>query len=303
MIPEDPRPHYTQPVRSLSQADCEPLVRLALAEDTPDGDPTSEAVFPESERRSARIVARESGVLCGLPVVDSLCAVYAETTGTEAPKIQPHRNDGETFDRGDALLELSGTLRAILRLERPMLNFLQYLSGISTSTAAAVSRAGADIAVLDTRKTLPGYRRLAKYAVYCGGGTNHRIHLSDMAMIKDNHVAAAGSVSAAIRRIREHKPGLPLDVEVDRLEQLKEALELEPEVVLLDNMNAQQVGEAVKLVQQATARGKRAPFIEVSGGWKPEQLSELHGLGKLGVSMGYLTHTTRFLDLSLEMDE
>lgn len=302
MMPEDPRPHYTHPVRSLSAADCEPLVRLALAEDTPDGDPTSEAIFPATERCSARIVAREAGVLCGLPLMQSLCTVYAETTGTEAPDIRPRRTDGETFDKGDVLLELSGTLRAILRLERPMLNFLQYLSGISTTTAAAVSRAGADIAVLDTRKTLPGYRRLAKYAVYCGGGTNHRIHLSDMAMIKDNHVAAAGGVSAAIRRIREHKPGLPMDVEVDRLEQLREALELEPEVVLLDNMDAKQVAEAIDLVRSAVAAGKRAPFIEVSGGWRPDQLSQLHGLGKLGVSMGYLTHTTRFLDLSLEMD-
>ena len=305
---EDARPHYTTPVRNIIRADCEELIRLALHEDAPDGwpaaDPTTEAIFAADRQARARLVPRESGVLCGVPVVEILCAMYAEQTAGQAAalQLQMHCRDGQRFAPGDTLLELAGPLRSLLRLERPILNFLQYLSGIATSTAQVVAAAGPDIAVLDTRKTLPGYRRLAKYAVYCGGGTNHRIHLSDMAMIKDNHVAAAGSIERAVAAVRESFPDLPLNVEVDTLEQLALVLPLEPEVVLLDNMRRESVAAALTRVRDYAAGGGRAPFVELSGGWKPEELPQLHGLGKLGVSMGYLTHTTRFLDLSLEMD-
>ena len=269
---------------------------MALLEDAPGGDRTSLAIFGPQEQAAGRFLPRESGIICGLEVVRHLLAIYGSEFGAPvqfAPQIQ----DGVRFHAGQTLATIRGPLRDVLRLERIILNFLQYLSGIATSTARAVELAGADVAILDTRKTLPGYRRLAKYAVYCGGGTNHRIHLSDMAMIKDNHIAAAGSVQAAIQRVRDRFPDLPLNVEVDTLEQLKEALPLQPDVVLLDNMRRSQIEAAVALIQAVS----QPPLVEVSGGWKPAMLRELRGLGRLGVSMGYLTHTTRFLDLSLDL--
>ncbi|MCB1322494.1 MAG: nicotinate-nucleotide diphosphorylase (carboxylating), partial [Leptospiraceae bacterium] len=213
----DSRPHYTTPVRRITRTDCETLIQLTLAEDTPAGDPTSESIFSFEQHGTGRIVARESGVLCGLAVIEHLCEINRERTG-HAVHYVSGLQDGQPFNAGTQLLQLHGPLPAILTLERPVLNFLQYLSGISSVVARAVQAAGPDIAILDTRKTIPGYRKLAKYAVYCGGGTNHRICLSDMAMIKDNHVAAAGGITNAVQAIRKRHPDLPLEVEVDALE-------------------------------------------------------------------------------------
>ena len=293
------RQHYTAPVSKVNRTDCEQLVRLALAEDMPAGDPTSEAIFGPGVQGRARVVARESGLLCGMPVVAVLLDLHAEQSGRRiALQAIP---DGSLFEPGSVLAELSGGLRDLLSLERTVLNFLQYLSGIATTVRKAVQLAADDIAVLDTRKTIPGYRRLAKYAVYCGGGTNHRINLSEMAMIKDNHIAAAGSIEQAVALVRNYRPGIPLEVEVDNLEQLDRVLPLKPDVVLLDNMNAERVAQAMHRIAE-TAQGRGRLLVEVSGGWTPERLSELHGLGEMGVSMGALTHTTRFLDLSLEVE-
>lgn len=301
MKPTKLRPHYTTPVSEIERSDCETLIRLALDEDAPAGDVTSESIFSETEQGRARIAARENGVLCGAKVVAILLDIDAERSGARVD-LHLRLNDGDAFQPGDNLLELRGPLRALLRLERPILNFLQYLSGISTVVAAAVAQAGPDIAVLDTRKTLPGYRRLAKYAVYCGGGTNHRISLSDMAMIKDNHVAAAGGVREAARRVRAREPAAPLEIEIDSLDQLDDALAAAPRAILLDNMDRPALMRAIERIRAAGAAKPAGalPLIEVSGGWTPERLKDLQGLGPLGVSMGFLTHTTRFLDLSLE---
>ncbi len=292
------RHHYTTPVSALTHSDCETLARLALEEDAPSGDPTSESIFSGKETGRGAIVSREAGVLCGFPVVLTLASVFADQTGSKI-SVERRISDGEAFGPGDEILIVEGLLRDLLRLERPILNFLQYLSGIATITAAAVARAPAGIEILDTRKTLPGYRRLAKYAVYCGGGTNHRIHLSEMAMIKDNHILAAGGIPNAAGALRQKFPALPLEIEVDRLDQLEEALSVRPRVILLDNMDHSRIEEAVKVIRRLPESDR--PWIEVSGGWKPDQLHELAGLGPLGVSMGFLTHTTRFLDLSMEM--
>lgn len=292
------RHHYTSPVSSLSRSDCEIIAALALDEDAPGGDPTSESIFAGNDTGSGVIVSREAGVLCGIPVVLTLADVYAERVGSRI-SAEPRRADGDAFGPGDEILLLTGRIGDLLRLERPILNFLQYLSGIASVTAAAVAKAPEGIEILDTRKTLPGYRRLAKYAVYCGGGTNHRIHLSEMAMVKDNHVLAAGGVRRAADAVRSRFPALPLEIEVDRLDQLEEALSVRPRVILLDNMNRSRIEEACKTIRRLPESER--PLIEVSGGWKPDQLHELAGLGPLGVSMGFLTHTTRFLDLSLEM--
>ncbi len=294
----DNRPHYTTPISRLVREDCEALIRLALDEDAPGGDATSDPIFPEDREGRGRIVSREGGVVCGLRLTDFLLEIDAERTSTRL-QAETRKADGDTFAPGDELIAFTGPLRTLLRLERPILNFMQYLSGISTTVAAAVEKAGGDIAVLDTRKTLPGWRRLSKYAVYCGGGTNHRIHLSDMAMIKDNHIAAAGGIKAAADKIHSAHPDLPLEIEVDTLEQIPEALECRPRVLLLDNMDRKTIDAAFELIEKLPP--EQRPFMEASGGWTPDDLKQLEGLQGVGVSMGYLTHTTRFLDLSMEI--
>lgn len=286
--------HYTRPADRLSPEDIDPIVALALAEDAPEGDATSDSIFDQNDQSLARIVAREEGVLCGGPVLARICAQPADA----GLQLRQLCGEGQRFVAGDVLFELEGPTRVLLRLERVLLNFLQCLSGIASLTARAAALAPEGVYLLDTRKTLPGYRRLAKYAVFCGGGVNHRLNLSEMAMIKDNHIAAAGSIRAAVEKVRSARPGIPLEVEVDRLEQLEEALPLAPDFILLDNMNAAQIAAAVARVQ---AHAGPHPRLEVSGGWKPEQLPQLRGLGPLGVSMGHLTHSARFLDLSLEI--
>ncbi len=294
----DNRTHYTTPVSTITRSDCDSLIRLALDEDCPEGDPTSESIFSAETETRARVVANEKGVLCGGKVVEHLTAHFLASTGIFL-RTRLLLEDGDRFEKGDVLLEIEGSIRGILRLERIILNFLQYLSGISTSVAEAVAQADDSIQILDTRKTLPGYRKLAKYAVYCGGGTNHRINLSEMALIKDNHVAAAGGVAQAVERVRSSHPTLPLELEVDTLEQLAEALPLKPQMVLLDNMGRQEIARALEMVESLPLQER--PEIEVSGGWKPERLHELRGLGELRVSMGSLTTHTRFLDLSMEI--
>ena len=292
------RPHYTTPVSTLTRADCETLIRLALYEDSPNGDVTSDSIFPPVQEGRGVLRTREQGVLCGLPVVEMLLVIDAE-------KFRPitmetaHR-DGDSLSAGAEIAMLSGSLAVLLRLERVILNFLQYLSGISSVVAGAVERAGDRVFVLDTRKTLPGYRRLAKYAVFCGGGVNHRIHLSDMAMIKDNHIAASGGIRAAVDSIRGAHPGIGVEIEVDRLDQLPEALAARPQVLLLDNMRDAELRAAVESLARIP-EGQR-PLVELSGGWTPDELRALQLPIQVGVSMGYLTHTTRFLDIGLDIE-
>ena len=287
--------HYTKPAAELDRSDCETLIRLALSEDSPGGDITSESIFQETDYGRVRVIAGEEGILCGLPVVEFLLEIYLEITG-KTVTLRPLFRDGLLFSKGDCLFEMEGTLISLLLLERIVLNFIQYLSGISTVTADAVKSAPENIVVIDTRKTLPGYRKLAKYAVFCGGGSNHRMNLSDMALIKDNHLAGCKNVSQAVNSVRKHKPYLPVEVEVENLEQLKSALECRPDVIMLDNMDLPLLKNAFSMIQ----KNDHPPFIEISGSMTPEKLAQLKEFGTVGVSMGYLTHTTRFLDISME---
>jgi len=288
---------YTTPVTTITREQCERLIRLAIEEDAPAGDPTSEAIFSAERSATARIIAKEEGVLCGGPLILHFAEIFAEMTGYDLT-VSAQKEDGSRFRPGDLLCTVTGSLRGILRAERIILNFLQYLSGISTTVANAVAIGGERIHLLDTRKTLPGYRKLAKYAVHCGGGNNHRIDLSDMAMIKDNHIAAAGGIAGAVQKIRDYRPALPIEVEIDRLDQLEEALDSRPDVILLDNMDGATVIEAVKRIRKTA----NPPRIEASGNLTPEKLKLLSEPGDLYASMGYLTHTTRFLDLSMEIE-
>jgi nicotinate-nucleotide pyrophosphorylase (carboxylating) len=288
---------YTNPVLSLDEEDYRILVSLALREDSPDGDITSDSLFSRDSQTQAMLVSREPGILCGLGAVFEV----NRQTGNELRLAIDHR-DGEILQTGTLIGILSGPTRTLLRVERVLLNFLQYLSGIATQTNEIVKKYP-NLKILDTRKTLPGYRKLVKYAVYKGGGWNHRIHLSDMAMIKDNHIQAWGSIRSAVDRIRSTHPGKKVELEIDSLAQLAEALASKPDILLLDNFSVEDTKTALQAIEsESEIESGYRPLVEVSGGITPAKLEALSELGNIGVSMGYLTHTTRFLDIGLDME-
>ena len=305
----DKRPHYTRPVHSLKAQDCAQLILLALEEDAPQGDPSSEALLSPEKEVWAHVLAKEEGIICGFALLPILFQLEKERKASHI-FYETTFKDGDRIKEGDIVLRIRGALRAILRLERVILNFLQHLSGISSQVRKAVEAAGSEIVILDTRKTLPGFRQLAKYAVYCGGGTNHRIHLSDMLMLKENHIAAAGSITKAVQAAREKFPKLPLEVEVENIEQFEESLGLDVDVILLDNMSKKELEEAAKKMRERGGKQKDKPFLEISGNWKPEKISELKSFQlnkifqreQIGLSMGALTHSSPFLDLSMRVE-
>jgi len=279
-----------------------PLIEQALAEDLGPGDVTTEAVVPEGVRGEGVILAKAEGILAGLPIA-------GEVFRRVDPEIRfiPRAEDGEPVAPGGVVARLSGSLGGILTAERTALNFLCRLSGIATLTSRYVEAVTPYKAViLDTRKTTPCWRLLEKYAVRCGGGRNHRMGLYDMVLIKENHIAAAGSLSEAVRRARawisraEAGIGVKLliEVEVRTLEELEEALEIGVERVLLDNMDLATLKEAVELAR-ARARGRME--LEASGGITLENVAEVAAAGVDYISVGALTHSAPALDLSLEI--
>jgi nicotinate-nucleotide pyrophosphorylase (carboxylating) len=239
------------------------------------------------------VAAREPGVVCGGTVaLVVLEAVGFSLLGTELDII-----DGGLVEPGAVVMSLEGPLRALLVAERTLLNFMTHLSGVASATHAW-SRAleGTGCRVRDTRKTTPGLRQLEKYAVRCGGGVNHRMGLGDAALIKDNHVAATGSITAAVDDVRRRYPGLALEVECDTLEQVREALSTGCSLILLDNMSVLQIGEAVEL-----ARPFPEVRLEVSGGLTLSIAAEVAATGVDYVAVGALTHSVRALDLGLDL--
>ncbi|WP_210503507.1 carboxylating nicotinate-nucleotide diphosphorylase [Nocardioides xinjiangensis] len=273
------------------------VVGRALMEDLPQRphhDPTSESTIPADARAEAVVAAREPGVVAGLAVA----AVAFAMVGADAT-ISSRAPDGTRVEEGDVVLRISGRTQRLLVAERTALNLACHLSGIATATAQWVDAlAGSPTRVLDTRKTLPGLRTLQKYAVRCGGGVNHRSSLQDMAMVKDNHVIAAGGVLPALEAIRGRHPGLPVEVEVTTLDQLDELLALPepPERVLLDNMADDMMSEAV----HRTAG--RVP-LEASGGITLERAGRIGATGVDFVSVGALTHSVEVLDLGMDLVE
>lgn len=266
---------------------------MAWDEDCPDQDITSVSLFSPGQKASANLNAREEGVLCGRGVAEVLSALSGGDLQFEF-----HFSDGDRFRKGDTIAEIKGSLLSLLRVERILLNFLQYLSGIASTTRTVVDRYGSKgIMILDTRKTLPGYRKLAKYAVYCGGGSNHRLDLSEMAMIKDNHLALFETAKIPVQKIRNDFPGRLVELEIDSLAQLEDALEAGPDVLMLDNFSI----EDTRIAYRKAKEKNPDIFIECSGGITPEKLDALAEFPGVGVSMGYLTHTTRFLDLGLDI--
>lgn len=266
------------------------LIKRALAEDLQGGeDITSVATVSGTEKVVADFVARKSGVIAGL---DMARAVLVEVGLTD---ISVLIQDGTYVEAGAVLMTVRGDTRAILLAERTALNFLGHLSGIATLTHRWVNEvAGTSCKIRDTRKTTPGMRMLEKYAVRMGGGTNHRMSLSDAALIKDNHIAAAGGVVAAFSQVRAKYPNAPIEIEVDTLDQLKEVLPLKPDLVLLDNMSPEQCAEAVAITAGTCA-------LEASGGISLENAKSYALSGVDYLAIGALTHSASVLDIGLDL--
>ena len=271
----------------------------ALAEDLPpDGsgvDVTSEATLPDLTV-TGDFGAREDGVVAGLGIA-ALVFHYVLGDGVTVFDRTP---DGTRVAAGDVVLRVTGPVKGVLVAERTALNFASHLSGIATATATWVEALeGTTAKVLDTRKTLPGYRALQKYAVRCGGGVNHRFSLSDMALVKDNHVVAAGGVLPAYEAVKARYPDLPVEVEVTDLDQMRVLLDVGCERVLLDNMSNEQMVEAVAL-RDASGAGT---VLEASGGLTLDRAREVAETGVDFISVGALTHSVNVFDLGLDLPE
>ena len=279
---------------ALDVGDVRELVDRALAEDLDGGiDVTSVATVPADQRGALDLVARATGVVAGIPIA----AAVFDRVGDGRVTIDMETPDGSRVCPGEVLLTATGPVRDLLLAERTALNLLCHLSGIATATHLWVSALGSTVTrVRDTRKTTPGLRRLEKYAVRCGGGVNHRMSLSDAALVKDNHIVAAGGVAQAFRAVRTMAPDIPLEVEVDSLDQLEEVLEAGADLVLLDNFTPEQMSEAVR----RTAGRAR---LEASGGLTLESARAVGATGVDFVAVGALTHSAPVLDIGADLRE
>lgn len=270
----------------------EVLVALAVAEDLDGGvDVTTVATVPVEQRSTLDLVARQAGVAAGIPVAAS---VFSYVCGDSA-RIELLAADGAAVQVGDVLLSITGPTHALLQAERPALNLLGHLSGIATLTRAWVDTiSGTAASIRDTRKTTPGMRRLEKYAVRCGGGVNHRMSLSDAALVKDNHVVAAGGVGAAFSAVRSRFPDVTVEVEVDSLDQLDEVLSAGADLVLLDNFSTADLAEAVR-------RTAGRALLEASGGLSLAVAADVASTGVDYLAVGALTHSAPVLDIGADL--
>src|SRR4051812_10903708 len=277
----------------FSQAELHALVKSALDEDGAFNDLTTLATVVSDRHARGRLVARRAGVVCGVPLaVEAFCSLDRKVT------IRVDQEDGARIERGDSILYLTGHARALLAAERVALNFMQRLSGVASLTARYVEEVrGTTAKILDTRKTTPGWRLLEKYAVRCGGGTNHRLNLSSAVLIKDNHLAAVeGDVGVAVRRARDLAPaGTKVEVECETIDQVRAALEAKADIIMLDNMSPAQMAECVRLV------AGRA-ITEASGGVNLDTVRRIAETGVDWISVGALTHSAPALDLALDFE-
>ena len=273
----------------LTQSDITPLVALALAEDVGSGDITA-ALVGVDEQALATVITRESGVLCGTQFVD---AVFAAVDASL--EVVWQKSDGDTLVPDDQLFNVSGTARSILTAERAALNFLQMLSGTASYTAKLSSLVeGTSTRLLDTRKTIPGFRKAQKYAVTCGGGHNHRIGLYDAFLIKENHIAACGGIREAVQTAKTNAPGKSVEVEVESLDELSQALEAGADRIMLDNFPLDDMRQAVTL-------NKGRAELEASGNVTEATLRGIADTGVDFISIGALTKIITPLDLSLRL--
>lgn len=280
---------------SLANRKLEPnayreLVRRALAEDLGTGDITTNAIVGQNDRARGRLVAKSACTLAGIDVA-------VETFIQLDPGVSTsfHFNDGDECGEGVAIGEVTGSARALLSGERTALNFLQHLSGIATLARRFVRASAGTITILDTRKTLPTFRALEKYAVRTGGATNHRMSLDDGVLIKDNHLRVAKGIANAVTQVRAFGMRLPVEVEVETLDEVAAALEARADILLLDNMSLEDIREAVR-------RCKGRAKTEISGGVTLERIPELAATGADYVSSGALTHSAPAADISFDIE-
>ncbi len=266
------------------------LIEKALKEDVGTGDITTLSTIPAEKTITGRFIAKENGILCGMEVVRSVFNFVDPTT-----KLSEMKKDGEKIEKGEVIATVSGFARSILTGERLALNLLQHMSGIATRTSEAVEKVkGTSARIADTRKTTPGLRVLEKYAVRCGGGSNHRFNLADGVLIKDNHIEAAGGITEAVSMARKNIPHtLKIEVEVETFEQLQEALDAGADIIMLDNMSNEDMKKAVEIV------GGKA-LTEASGNMGEKDLRAVAETGVDLISIGALTHSVKALDISLK---
>ncbi|MEV4614146.1 carboxylating nicotinate-nucleotide diphosphorylase [Kitasatospora sp. NPDC049258] len=276
----------------LDPVEVEDIASLALAEDLAGGeDVTSVATVPADAVATADFTARQAGVVAGLRIAEAVVSLVCE----EEFEVERHVEDGARVEAGQVLLSVRSRTRDLLTAERSALNLLCHLSGIATATRAwADALEGTAAVVRDTRKTTPGLRALEKYAVRCGGGANHRMALSDAALVKDNHVVAAGGVAEAFKAVKALYPELPVEVEVDTVEQIQPVLDAGADLILLDNFTVAQLREAVELVA-----GKAR--LEASGGLTLATAREVADTGVDYLAVGALTHSSPILDIGLDL--
>lgn len=268
------------------------VILRALREDMPMGDLTTDSTIPEGQEASARIIAKEDGVIAGLPVFMRVFSLLDSRASFNLLV-----EEGDAVTKGTVLMTFGGNARALLKAERTALNLLQRMSGIATMTRAFVDAlAGSKTKIVDTRKTAPGLRYLDKYAVRAGGGTNHRFCLSDGVLIKDNHIKASGGIAAAVSRARSVAPHtIRIEVETENLDMVQQALDARADIIMLDNMTDAQMAEAV---QRIAGRA----LTEASGNVTVDRAAQIAATGVDLVSSGALTHSVRAMDISMRFD-
>ena len=280
----------------LNKAVINKFVRTALCEDAVRCDITTLAFIPKEAKVEARIVAKKAGVVCGISIAQEAFNAFDKNILFDAKK-----NDGDSVAKGEAIVFLKGKARSILSCERVALNFLSYLSGISSDTRLAVLKVRSkDIRILDTRKTTPIYRVFEKYAVTMGGGKNHRFSLSGQYLVKDNHIFILKK-TCGLDALSNRKGDVPFEIEVEKLSELRKALAFGPNIIMLDNFSPKEVRQAVSLLEKLFPKKENRPFIELSGGITLENISCYAIKGVDFISLGSLTHSSRALDLSLEI--
>ena len=268
------------------------LLRRSLIEDLGQGDVTSEAIFSTDHESKGYLVAKQDMVLAGLEVFARVFFLLDEKV-----QVTLFKADGDRVERGRKFACLQGSTRTLLAGERVALNFLQHLTGIATETRRYVDSCGeSGTIIVDTRKTTPGLRMLEKYAITVGGGRNHRYGLNSMVLIKDNHIRAAGGIAEAVRQVRNRlSPFMKIEVEVEEMEQVREALGAGADVIMLDNMSLPLIGEAVRMINGQA-------LVEVSGNITGEKVAELASLGVDIISSGALTHSVQAADISMKIE-
>ena len=267
------------------------IIKATLKEDIGRGDLTSEIIFENGSNSRGQFIAKDNGIVCGLQIIDIVYRLLWKDI-----EVVLHKRDGDTITKGDIIADVNGNTRTLLTAERTILNIIQHMCGIASVTADTIKALDDDtIRVCDTRKTLPGLRMLQKYAVTCGGGFNHRYRLDDGVMIKDNHIKASGSISKAVKKTKD-KLGhmVKVEVETETREQVLESIEAGADVIMFDNRSPEEVKEWTQIVPEGI-------ITEVSGGITPETIAAYKGCGVDYISLGWLTHSVKALDISFNL--